>query len=74
MKMQIWIAVPGYVRVATIKKRFGLNFSLYILLQILSATLFELMPMQQAHSATKTTYDSHSIDNQLNLFAESFAF
>jgi Domain of unknown function (DUF4372)/Transposase DDE domain len=69
VKTQIWIAVSVYVLVAIVKKRLGLDASLYTLLQILSVTLFEKVPMQQALSATQTTCDNRSTDNQLNLFA-----
>jgi IS4 transposase len=48
VKTQVWIAVSVYVLVAIVKKRLGLNASLYTLLQILSVTLFEKMPLQQA--------------------------
>ena len=47
MKTQIWIAVSVYVLVAIVKKRLDLDASLYTLLQILSATLFEKMPIHQ---------------------------
>jgi hypothetical protein len=69
VKTQIWIAVSVYVLVAIVKKRLGLNASLYTLLQILSLTLFEKMPMPQALSATQPECDNLSADNQLNLFA-----
>ena len=48
VKSQIWIAVSVYVLVAIIKKRLNLDASLYTLLQILSVTLFEKMPIQHA--------------------------
>ncbi|MES2356646.1 MAG: IS4 family transposase [Pseudomonadota bacterium] len=48
VKSQIWIAVSVYVLVAIVKKRLNLDASLYTLLQILSVTLFERMPLQQA--------------------------
>lgn len=41
VKTQIWIAVAAYVLVAIAKKRWGLDHSLYQILQILSVTLFE---------------------------------
>ena len=69
VKTQIWIAVSVYVLVAIVKKRFDLEASLYTLLQILSVTLFEKMPMRQALSATQSQCDNRSVDNQLNLFA-----
>ena len=45
VKTQIWIAVSVYVLVAIVKKRLDLDASLYTLLQILSVTLFEKMPI-----------------------------
>jgi hypothetical protein len=47
VKTQIWIAVSVYVLVAIIKKRLTLDASLYTLLQILSVTLFEKIPIDQ---------------------------
>jgi IS4 transposase len=44
VKTQIWIAVSMYVLVAIIRKRLGLETSLYQILQILSITLFEKTP------------------------------
>ncbi len=41
VKTQIWIAVSVYVLVAIMRKRLGLEPSLYQILQILSLTLFE---------------------------------
>ena len=68
VKTQIWIAVSVYVLVAIVKKRLGLDASLYTLLQILSVTLFEKMPMPQALSETGTTFEEDQISSQLNLF------
>jgi hypothetical protein len=45
-KTQIWIAVAVYVLVAIVKKELQLDTSLYTLLQILSVTVFEKMPLQ----------------------------
>ncbi len=52
VKSQIWIAVSVYVLVAIVKKRLNLDASLYTLLQILSLTLFEKMPLQQAFAGS----------------------
>jgi len=68
VKTQIWIAVSVYVLVAIVKKRLDLDASLYTLLQILSLTLFEKMPILQALSQAPTASDDHALDNQLNLF------
>jgi len=68
VKTQIWIAVSVYVLVAIVKKRLGLDASLYTLLQILSLTLFEKMPILQALSQVPTASDDHVLGNQLKLF------
>jgi Domain of unknown function (DUF4372)/Transposase DDE domain len=68
VKSQIWIAVSVYVLVAIIKKRLNLDASLYTLLQILSVTLFEKMPIQQALQGIGTPPENTDFSNQLNLF------
>jgi len=68
VKSQIWIAVAVYGLIAIVKKRLNLDASLYTLLQILSVTLFEKMPLQQAFSDGDTRFDSRVLPNQLNLF------
>ena len=68
VKTQIWIAVSVYVLVAIVKKRLDLDASLYTLLQILSLTLFEKMPILQALSQAPSTSDPIADANQLNLF------
>ena len=68
VKTQIWIAVSVYVLVAIVKKRLDLDASLYTLLQILSLTLFERMPILQALSLAEPTSDDCTLDNQLKLF------
>ncbi|MEO6975818.1 MAG: transposase, partial [Gallionella sp.] len=68
VKSQIWIAVSVYVLVAIIKKRLNLDASLYTLLQILSVTLFEKMPIQQALQGIDDQSENTVCNNQLNLF------
>ena len=68
VRTQIWIAVSVYVLVAIVKKRLGLEASLYTLLQVFSVTLFEKMPMSQAFSESTTTFEDDELSNQLNLF------
>ena len=68
MKTQIWIAVSVYVLVAIVRKRLGLEASLYQILQILSLTLFEKTPILQALQETDYDNDLGDICNQLNLF------
>ena len=69
VKTQIWIAVSVYVLVAIVKKRLTLDASLYTLLQILSVTLFEKIPIDQALAGDDDKHDTSQITNQLNLFA-----
>jgi len=45
VKSQIWIAVSVYVLVAIIRKRLRLQASLYTILQVLSLTVFERIPL-----------------------------
>jgi hypothetical protein len=68
VKTQIWIAVSVYVLVAIIRKRLSLETSLYQILQILSVTLFEKVPILQALQASDSQFDSHEDPNQLILF------
>ncbi len=68
VKTQIWIAVSVYVLVAIVRKKLNLDVSLYTLLQVLSFTLFEKMPLQQAFPDNDYTSDSGGTSNQLNLF------
>ena len=68
VKTQIWIAVSVYVLVAIVRKRLGIEGSLYQILQILSLTLFEKTPILRALQTSD--YDSNLGDtgNQLILF------
>ena len=68
VKTQIWIAVSVYVLVAILRKRLGLDASLYQILQILSLTLFEKVPISQAFQASDSQSDLNASDNQLILF------
>ena len=68
VKSQIWIAISVYVLVAIVKKRLNLDASLYTLLQILSITLFEKMPLQQAFPGGDYKPTEGEQTNQLNLF------
>jgi hypothetical protein len=54
--------------VAIVRKRLGLEASLYQILQILSVTLFEKTPILQALQLLDSTEDLDDFANQLNLF------
>jgi hypothetical protein len=68
VKTQIWIAISVYVLIAIIKKRLNLNHSLYTILQILSVTLLEKVPLLQALSSMDDEDLNGDFCNQLNLF------
>jgi hypothetical protein len=68
VKTQIWIAVSVYVLVAIVRKRLGLEASLYQILQILSVTLFEKTPILRALQAPDFENELGDSGNQLILF------
>jgi len=68
VKTQIWIAVSVYVLVAIVKKRLALEASLHEILQVLSVTLFEQVPILQAFGNVESQEKSGAISNQLNLW------
>jgi len=68
VKTQIWIAVSVYVLVAIVRRRLELEASLYQILQILSLTLFERMPILQALQPSGSQNESGEDPNQLILF------
>ena len=57
-----------YVLVAIVRKRLGVNVSLYKILQIFSVTLFEKVPILQALQAIDSQEELLEDDNQLILF------
>ena len=68
VQSQIWIAISVYVLVAIIKKRLGLEQSLYTILQILSVTIFEKMPILRVFREDSYRNDIGATGNQLTLF------
>ena len=68
VRSQIWIAISVYVLVAIIKKQLRLDVTLHTLLQILSLTLFEKLPMQQAFGRVDPVENNLISDRQLKLF------
>src|ERR1700748_1662023 len=68
VRTQIWIAISVYVLVAIIKKQLRLDVTLHTLLQILSLTLFEKLPLQQAFVSIDPAENNLISDRQLKLF------
>jgi hypothetical protein len=69
VKTQIWIAIAVYVLVAIVKKRLHLEASLYTILQIVSVSLFEKIPLAQALTLSWAAELEEDPGNQLILFA-----
>ena len=68
MRTQVWIAISVYVLVAIVKKELGLDRSLSEILQILSLTLFEKIPIFQTLTLDKRQDSESNSPNQLGLF------
>jgi hypothetical protein len=68
VKTQIWIAVSVYLLVAIVKKRLNISASLYEMLQILSLTMFERIPLDQLLNTIVADEIQTIASNQLNLF------
>lgn len=68
VKTQVWIAVSVYVLVAIAKKKFMLQKSLYEILQILSISIFEKMPINQLFQQTQLQYFKEQNHNQLKIW------
>jgi FOG: Transposase and inactivated derivatives len=67
VKTQVWTAVAVYVLVAIIRKRLDLQFSLHSMLQILSVTPFEKVPLFQLLTDMTSAETSVTNPNQLIL-------
>ena len=68
VKVQIWTAISAYLLVAIMKKELKLQQSLYTILQVLSVSLLEKMPILQAFSQKYALAPVQQIYNQLSLF------
>ena len=68
VKTQIWIAVSVYVLVAIVRKRLGIEASLYTMMQVFSVSIFEKILIQSAFSPEAYNSDTVIENNQLNLF------
>jgi hypothetical protein len=67
VKTQIWIAVCTYVLVAIVRKRLKLEASMHEILQILSLTLFEKIPLDELLTLSVQGSKQSILSNQLNL-------
>ncbi len=69
VKSQIWIAVSVYLLVAIMKKRLKIEASLYTILQVLSVTIFERLPILQALTNVDYIAEQAGDSKQLLLFS-----
>ncbi|MFA5028055.1 MAG: IS4 family transposase, partial [Candidatus Methylomirabilota bacterium] len=60
--------IAVYVLVALVKKRLHVEASLYTMLQVLSLSLFEKIPLGQVFSGLTPSMLEPDAGNQLNLF------
>ena len=68
VKSQIWIAISVYVLVAIAKKRFMIKQTLYEILQVLSISIFEKVPVNQLFTDCQLQYFKEQNDNPLKMF------
>jgi hypothetical protein len=68
VKAQIWIAVSVYLLLAIVKKRLGIELSLYTILQILSVSIFEKTSLMKLFSQSDYNNLQPPCPNQLLLF------
>ena len=68
VKCQVWVALSIYLLVAIVKKRLGLELSLYKILQILSVTIFEKTPILEGFSNFSDELPNAEPCMQLSLF------
>ena len=67
VKTQIWCAVSAYVLIAIVREELELPHSLYTILQILSVSIFEKMPILQVFDKNCVQEGDLCDSNQLNL-------
>ena len=68
VKIQVWVALSVYVLVAVVKKRLGLDLSLYKILQILSVTIFEKNPILEGSFNFADETENLNLGKQLDPF------
>jgi hypothetical protein len=68
VKTHIWTAIAVYALVAIVEKRLGLDVSLHKLLQALSLTLSEKVPMSTAVFNRGSQFEVMGAGHQLQLF------
>jgi hypothetical protein len=68
VRTQLWVAASVYALIAMLKKRLGIDASLYEILQILSVSVFEKTPIERLFQPLSSQNDPAPHSNQLSLF------
>jgi IS4 transposase len=68
VRTQLWIAVAVYCLLAIIRKEVGADREMHEIQEILSASIFQKMPILQAFSRLKPNLSNSIFSNQLSLF------
>lgn len=68
VKSQVWISMCVYLLIAILKKRLGLQHTVYTILQVLSVSLFEKKPILSLFDGLDDQSEPHHTRNQLNLW------
>ena len=68
VRTQVWIAVSMYVLLAIIRKDLGIERDMHDILEILSASVFQEIPLLQTFLNNTTPEPASDDDNQLLLF------
>jgi hypothetical protein len=68
VRTQIWIAICVYLQVAILKKQLKLPHSLHSILQVLSVSVFEKVPIYQLFTERAPQPSQERADNQLKLW------
>ena len=69
VRTQIWIAVCVYALVAIVRKQVHSEASLFEILQVLSVSVFEKIPVNQLFFSIPSTNNALLLHNQLDLFS-----
>jgi hypothetical protein len=69
VRIQIWSAISTYLLVAILKKTLKLEPSLHEILQVLSVTQFDKIPISELFNRRTTLFDTRNITEEIpNLF------
>ncbi len=68
VKMQIWIAICAFLLVAIAKKHYKIDQTIYEMLQIISVSAFDKIPINELFSKPTNDISKNKISNQLTIF------